>query len=97
MIGVPGIAKRLFAALHGCGISVSLITQASEHSICVAVEESKRACESIRDAFMLELSRGQISDVKSVGPCTVLAIVGDAMRSTTGVAGRVLPPWRRKD
>ena len=40
MLGVPGIAARTFAALHGRKISVSLISQASsEHSICFSVPE----------------------------------------------------------
>src|SRR6185312_1773301 len=40
MLGVPGIAARTFAALHGRRISVSLISQASsEHSICFSVPE----------------------------------------------------------
>ena len=38
MIGVPGTADRLFAALKDAGVSVTLISQASsEHSICIAV------------------------------------------------------------
>ena len=40
MIGVPGTADRLFAALKNAGVSVTLISQASsEHSICIAVPE----------------------------------------------------------
>ena len=40
MIGVPGTADRLFAALKVAGVSVTLISQASsEHSICIAVPE----------------------------------------------------------
>jgi len=46
------------------------------------------AIDAISDIFTLELSRGQVQSVKSVGPCTILAIVGDALRQTTGVAGR---------
>ena len=41
MLGVPGTADRLFAALKDAGVSVSLISQASsEHSICIAVPSS---------------------------------------------------------
>ncbi len=41
MIGVPGTADRLFAALKDAGVSVTLISQASsEHSICIAVPGS---------------------------------------------------------
>ena len=91
MIGVPGIAQRLFSSLHEKDISVTLIAQASsEHSICVAVKcsQEKMAIEAIRDGFSLELARGKVAAVTAVSPCTILAIVGDALRSTTGVAGR---------
>ena len=50
MVGIPGFSKRLFEALAGASINVIMITQgSSEHSICVAVEESytERAKESI--------------------------------------------------
>ena len=41
MVGIPGFSKRLFEALAGESINVILITQgSSEHSICVAVDES---------------------------------------------------------
>ena len=44
MIGIPGFSKRLFEALSNEKINVILITQSSsEHSICVAVEDSNAA------------------------------------------------------
>lgn len=87
MIGVPGIAQRLFSSLHARGISVTLIAQASsEHSICIAVQAAAAddAERAISDAFVLELSRGQVQSVRTVKPCTILAVVGDALRSTPG-------------
>jgi chorismate synthase len=50
MLGVPGIAARTFASLHGRRISVSLISQASsEHSICFSVPEP--LADDARDAL----------------------------------------------
>jgi aspartokinase/homoserine dehydrogenase 1 len=91
MIGVSGFAQRLFTSLHAKDISVTLIAQASsEHSICVAVKCSQEniAIQALQDGFSLELARGQVASVSAVSPCTILAVVGDALRSTTGVAGR---------
>lgn len=91
MIGVPGTADRLFAALRGAGVSVTLISQASsEHSISVAVpqglaEEARRVVSS---AFAEELSAGQIQRVDVIDGQSVLAIVGDNMGGLPGVAGR---------
>jgi aspartokinase/homoserine dehydrogenase 1 len=42
MIGVPGVASRLFGALRDAGVSVVVISQASsEHSICFAIPETQ--------------------------------------------------------
>jgi len=58
MLGVPGIAARAFAGLHGRKISVSLISQASsEHSICFSVPEAAAdtARQSLIQEFQLRL------------------------------------------
>ncbi len=92
MIGVPGTADRLFHALHEAGISVVLISQASsEHSICVAVPEdaADRAHGVVRRAFDVELRDGQIQNVEVTRSASVLAVVGDGMAGTPGVAAKV--------
>jgi aspartokinase/homoserine dehydrogenase 1 len=91
MIGVPGIAERLFGSLSRVGVSVSMISQASsEHSICLAVpmEQVPLARGAIEQAFFAELHHGRIQRVEVVGPCTILAAVGDGMADTPGVSGR---------
>jgi len=91
MIGVPGTADRLFAALKNAGVSVTLISQASsEHSICIAVPEAlaERARQVISDAFSDELASGQIQKVDVTGGQSIVAVVGDGMAGTPGVAGR---------
>lgn len=91
MIGVPGTADRLFAALKEAGVSVTLISQASsEHSICIAVpqEVAERARQVIRDAFAVELVSGQIQSVDVTDAQSIVAVVGDGMAGTPGVAGR---------
>jgi aspartokinase/homoserine dehydrogenase 1 len=92
MIGVPGTAHRLFGALRDHGISVILISQgSSEHSICFAIPEAQaeRAERVVRDAFELELRQGQIQSVEVTGGCSILAVVGDGMAGTHGVAAKV--------
>jgi bifunctional aspartokinase / homoserine dehydrogenase 1 len=89
MIGVPGTAQRLFGALREHGISVTLISQgSSEHSICFAVPESEgdRAEQTVREAFESELRQAQIQNVDIVRGCSILALVGDGMAGTPGVA-----------
>jgi len=92
MIGVPGTAHRLFGALRDAGISVILISQgSSEHSICFAIPEAQavRAEEAVRNAFDDELREGQIQHVEvALGMC-ILAVVGDGMAGSHGVAAKV--------
>ena len=92
MIGVPGTAHRLFGALRDSGISVILISQgSSEHSICFAIPEAQavRAEEAVRRAFDAELHDGQIQHVEIALGMSILAVVGDGMAGTYGVAAKV--------
>ncbi len=91
MIGVPGTADRLFASLKRAGVSVTLISQASsEHSICIAVpgDVAEHARKVIIEAFAEELESGQIQRVDVTPAQSIVAVVGDGMAGTPGVAGR---------
>jgi bifunctional aspartokinase / homoserine dehydrogenase 1 len=92
MIGVPGTAHRLFGALREEGISVILISQgSSEHSICCAIpqEQAERAAGVVRGAFERELEEGQIQSVDIDSDHAILAVVGDGMAGTPGIAAKV--------
>ncbi|MDW8259763.1 MAG: aspartate kinase, partial [Gammaproteobacteria bacterium] len=92
MIGVPGTAHRLFGALREENISVILISQgSSEHSICCAVplEQAERALRAVRAAFARELHEGQIQSVVTDPQLAILAVVGDGMAGTPGIAAKV--------
>jgi aspartokinase/homoserine dehydrogenase 1 len=91
MIGVPGTADRMFAALKDAGVSVTLISQASsEHSICIAVPEAvaERARDVISAAFVEELETGQLQKVDIAPAQSIVAVVGDGMEGTPGIAAR---------
>ena len=92
MVGVPGIAMRLFGALARQSVSVILISQASsEHSICFAIEPAavQGARQSIAAEFALERQAGLIDDLVIEPDTSVIAVVGAAMRETPGSAGRI--------
>jgi aspartokinase/homoserine dehydrogenase 1 len=92
MIGVPGTAQRLFGALRDHGMSVILISQgSSEHSICFAIPEieADQAETVVRQAFDSELRQGQIQRVEVTKSCSILAVVGDGMAGSHGVAAKV--------
>jgi len=91
MVGVPGVAGRLFGALSRAGVSVVMISQASsEHSICLAVPKAHAgaAKKAATEAFYAELHQGLIEKVDVTEGCAVLAIVGDNMVHHPGLAGK---------
>lgn len=93
MVGVPGTAERLFGALRGAGVSVTMISQgSSEHSICCIVrsDQAERGRVAIVDAFAEALADDQAQAVVVTRDICVLAAVGDGMVGTPGVAARLL-------
>ena len=92
LIGVPGTAERVFAALHAARISVVMISQgSSEHSICSVVREpdADAARAVLLDEFARELASAQVQGVQVVPGISVLAAVGDGMAGTPGVAAQL--------
>jgi aspartokinase/homoserine dehydrogenase 1 len=92
MVGVPGIAERLFRALARGDVSVILISQASsEHSICFAVGTDRLdvARREVEEEFRLERRTGLVNDLVVEADCAIIAAVGAGMRETPGVAGRL--------
>mmetsp|Transcript_128283 Transcript_128283/g.222408 ORF Transcript_128283/g.222408 Transcript_128283/m.222408 type:complete len:927 (-) Transcript_128283:130-2910(-) len=91
MQGCPGVAARLFGALHTAGISIVLIAQASsEQSISYVVDQkdAQRAKTATEEVFAREIHVvGAIERVEVLAPCSIVAAVGDAMPGTSGVAG----------
>ena len=92
LIGVPGTAERVFAALHAAKVSVVMISQgSSEHSICSVVRnaDAEAARDAVLDAFSREIASGQVQGVQLVPSISVLAAVGDGMSGTPGVAAQL--------
>lgn len=92
MVGVSGIAGRLFAVLARHAINIILITQASsEHSICIAVSPqfAESARQIIEKEFELELQVGRIDSVEVKNGLSILAAVGEKMHHAAGLSGRL--------
>ncbi|MGF1639254.1 MAG: bifunctional aspartate kinase/homoserine dehydrogenase I [Cyclobacteriaceae bacterium] len=92
MVGVPGVSSRLFSALAQSDISVILITQASsEHSICFAIEpkDATGATLAIEREFANEINIGKIDPVQVETDLCIVAIIGENMRNTPGIAGKM--------
>ena len=92
MAGVPGISKRLFEALSNEKINVILITQASsEHSICVAIDEvnTAKAKEAVDVEFVNEIAFNKVEPIHVETDLSIIALVGESMKSHTGISGRM--------
>jgi len=92
MIGKSGFSGRLFTLLAREQINVVLITQSSsEHSITFAVNPSdaKRAIQLIEVEFELEIQANKLVVPAIEENLSVLAIVGENMKKTPGMAGRL--------
>lgn len=92
MVGIPGFSKRLFAALASKKINVILITQSSsEHSICVGIEAANvtAAKTAIDEAFAYEIELKKVEPLSVESNLSVVALVGDRMKSHTGISGRL--------
>jgi bifunctional aspartokinase / homoserine dehydrogenase 1 len=99
MVGVTGVSMRLFGALASAGINVILISQASsEHSICAGImsADSDRARKAVEENFAVELSQGLIDDVAVDGDLSIVAVVGERMRKTMGLAAKIFTTIARE-
>jgi len=98
MIGIPGFSKRLFEALSNEKINVILITQSSsEHSICVGIEanSSQRAKHIIDTAFSNEITLQKVEPLKTEEDLSIVALVGENMKSHPGISGRMFSAMGR--
>jgi aspartokinase/homoserine dehydrogenase 1 len=92
MIGIPGFGARFFGALAKEKINVILITQSSsEHSICAAIAESdaERAKSIASAEFEMEMQTGLLQPLQIENDVSIVALVGDQMKSHPGISGRM--------
>jgi aspartate kinase len=92
MQGIPGIAAKTFDAVAAERANVLMISQASsENNICFVVNsaEAARVVKALRQSLELDLMLGHIEDVSSDDSVAVVAAVGDRMKGTPGIAGKV--------
>lgn len=92
MVGVTGIAMRLFGALAKEEINVILISQASsENSISFAIDSTKGkvAEAAIQQEFDREIASGLINKISSEEDLCIVAIVGENMKHSAGIAGKL--------
>ena len=91
MVGVTGIASRLFSSLSNAKVNVIFITQASsEHTITIGIDkdELSAAREAITHEFENEFTLGKIKELVEETGLSIVALVGDNMKSSVGLSGK---------
>lgn len=92
MVGVIGVNYRIFKVLAKNGISVFLVSQASSEnstSIGVRTADADLACEVLNEEFAKEIEMGEISPMQAEKDLATVAIVGENMKHTPGIAGKL--------
>ncbi|MFG6426559.1 MAG: bifunctional aspartate kinase/homoserine dehydrogenase I [Muribaculaceae bacterium] len=92
MVGVIGVNSRIFNALTAKGVSVFLVSQAaSENNTTIAVRnaDADLAVRTLREEFATELATGMFNDVVAERDLATVAVVGENMKHTTGLAGKL--------
>lgn len=92
MVGVIGVNHRIFKTLAENGISVFMVSQASSEnstSIGIRNEDADLACQVLNEEFSREIERGEISPMKAELNLATVAIVGENMKHTPGIAGKL--------
>jgi len=92
MVGIPGFSKRLFETLAQEKINIIFITQASsEHSICFGIDisDAEIAQTAIDTTFENEISLHKIDPIMVETDLSIIALVGDKMKSHQGISGRM--------
>ena len=92
MVGVIGVNRRIFTTLANKGISVFMVSQASSEnstSIGVRDEDATAAAEVLNAEFAKEIETGAMFPMQVESGLATIAIVGENMKQTPGIAGKL--------
>ncbi len=92
MVGVIGVNRRIFTALADNGISVFMVSQASSEnstSIGVRDEDADEAVNVLNHEFAKEIETGAMFPMHAESGLATIAIVGENMKHTPGIAGKL--------
>ncbi len=92
MVGVIGVNRRIFSALAANGISVFMVSQASSEnstSIGVRDEDADAAVRVLDEEFAKEIETGAMFPMHAESGLATIAIVGENMKHTPGIAGKL--------
>ncbi len=92
LVGVVGMAAKLFNALSRAEINIIFLTQgSSEHSICFGVQpaDAPKAAEVVQKTFPMEIQALYIQPLIIESNKSIIAVIGENMSKVPGIAARV--------
>lgn len=92
MVGVVGIASRLFGCLSRANVNIIFLTQgSSEHSICFGIvpNDIKKAQKSVEEEFRFEIQNRLIAPLVVETNNSIIAVIGENMSNVPGVSAKM--------
>jgi bifunctional aspartokinase / homoserine dehydrogenase 1 len=99
IVGLPGVAAKTFTAAASAQANVLLISQSSSgNDICFIIDsgDAPRTVEELRAAFASDLAHNEVEHINVNADIAVVAVVGERMRGTPGIAGRTFSALGRR-
>jgi aspartokinase/homoserine dehydrogenase 1 len=99
-VGLPDVVGRTFSTTADLRANVLLISQSSsQNDICfiVSASDAERTVEALRKEFAQDLAHHKVEHVTVVNNIAIVAVVGENMRGTPGVAGRTFAAMGREN
>jgi aspartate kinase len=91
MMSVQGIAGRVFTATAQGRIRVLMFSQGSSEqhiSLVVSRSDGEATVKALKREFEHELERRSIEQITGISDISIIALVGEGVKGTTGVAAR---------
>ena len=92
MVGVRGVNRRIFTTLADNGISAFMVAQtSSENSTSIGIrdEDAAKAVRVLNAEYAREIETGAMFPMHAEGGLATIAIVGENMKHTPGIAGKL--------
>ncbi len=100
IVGLPDVVGRTFSTTAELRANVLLISQSSsQNDICfiVSAGDAQRTVEALRKEFAQDLAHEKVEHITVDSNIAIVAVVGENMRGTPGVAGRTFNALGREN
>lgn len=92
MVGIPGMASRIFSSLARADVNIIMISQASsEHSICIVCRqgEADKAIKQLKSDLAEVIEEKRVENIEATKDLELIAVIGERMKGQVGLSGRL--------